>query len=196
MSLRHALLAMLTAEPITGYDAAKRFEASVGHVWHAPDSQIYPELRRMEKDGLVVGEQVRWGPRSTKTQYSITDEGVAALREWMNSSLDYQPVRDPVHMQAAYYEWADPDRARDHLRRHIAHYREQVDRWTAMRESIVDATHPSIAKRLEKFPAEDHERIIAYKAFAYEGLIDRGLSEIAWAEKGLDLIDKLSPDAG
>ncbi|GAB93620.1 PadR family transcriptional regulator [Gordonia rhizosphera] len=196
MSLRHALLAMLTAEPITGYDAAKRFEASVGHVWHAPDSQIYPELRRMEKDGLVVGEQVRWGPRSTKTQYSITDEGLHALREWMNSSLDYQPIRDPVHMQAAYYEWADPERARDHLRRHIAHYQEQVDRWTVMRESIIDATHPSIAKRLEKFPAEDHERIIAYKAFAYEGLIDRGLSEIAWAEKGLDLIDKLSPDGG
>ncbi|MEP9395669.1 PadR family transcriptional regulator [Gordonia sp. VNK1] len=191
MSLRHALLAMLTAGPSTGYDAAKRFEASVGHVWHAPDSQIYPELRRMEKDGLIVGEQVRWGPRSTKTQYSITEEGENALREWENASLDYQPVRDPVHMQAAYYEWADPDRARDHLRRHIAHYREQVELWTSIRTSIVEATQPNIAKRVAKFPAEDHERIIAYKAFAYEGLIDRGMSEINWAEKGLELIDKL-----
>ncbi|MFW0793481.1 PadR family transcriptional regulator [Gordonia sp. CPCC 205515] len=194
MSLRHALLAMLTAEPMTGYDAAKRFEASVGHVWHAPDSQIYPELRKMEKDGLIAGEQVRWGPRSTKTRYSITDDGIGALRDWMNTTLEYQPVRDPVHLQAAYYEWADPECARDHLRRHIDYHQQQVDQWVAMRETILATTHPNIAKRLEKYPAADHEKIVAYKAFTYEGLIDKSRAEIAWARRGLDLVDSLNPD--
>lgn len=94
MSLRYALLALLTAGPLTGYDAAKRFNGSVGHVWHAPDSQIYPELRRMQKDGLIEGQQVRWGPRSTKTQYEITDGGLAAFRTWMNTPLDHAPERD------------------------------------------------------------------------------------------------------
>ena len=50
MSLRYALLALLTVEPMTGYDLSKRFESSVAYVWHAPDSQIYPELRRMERN--------------------------------------------------------------------------------------------------------------------------------------------------
>ncbi|EDV5156957.1 PadR family transcriptional regulator, partial [Salmonella enterica subsp. enterica] len=58
MSLRYALLALLTARPMTGYDLAKSFHVSVGHVWHAPDSQIYPELKRMLADGLVEGESV------------------------------------------------------------------------------------------------------------------------------------------
>ena len=48
MSLRYALLAVLTAQPMTGYDLARTFHASVGHVWNAPNSQIYPELHRME----------------------------------------------------------------------------------------------------------------------------------------------------
>jgi DNA-binding PadR family transcriptional regulator len=193
MSLRYALLALLTAEPLTGYDAAKRFSGSVGHVWHAPDSQIYPELLRMEKDGLVEGEQVRWGPNSTKKRYRITDAGIDALRKWMSTPLDYAPGRDAPHMRAAYLEWTDPDRARDQMRRHIAHYREQVDQWKVTRAAILDHSNPTIAKRLEKYPAEEHERIIAYKAFAYDGLIGRAEAEIAWAEQGLELIDKLSP---
>ncbi len=193
MSLRYALLALLTAEPLTGYDAAKRFSGSVGHVWHAPDSQIYPELRRMEAEGLVDGEQVRWGPRSTKTRYRITDDGIHALRKWMDTPLDYAPLRDAPHMQAAYFEWADPDSAREHLHRHIAHYTEQLAQWVAQRQAILDASSPTISRRLARYPEADHERIVAYKAFAYDGLIMRAEAEITWARKGLELIDRLSP---
>ncbi|AWZ22908.1 hypothetical protein CEJ39_00800 [Rhodococcus pyridinivorans] len=53
--------------------------------------------RRMEHEGLVEGEQVRWGPNSTKTRYSITGEGIRAFREWMSTPLDYAPVRDAAH---------------------------------------------------------------------------------------------------
>ncbi|PKV76918.1 PadR family transcriptional regulator [Nocardia fluminea] len=196
MSLRYALLALLTAEPLTGYDVAKHFSASVGHVWHAPDSQIYPELRRMEKDGLLAGEDVRWGPNSTKKRYRITDAGIDALREWMNTPLDYAPGRDAPHMQAAYLEWAEPERAREHMRRHISYHRDQVEQWTATRAAILDRSNATIAKRLQCYPEADHERIIAYKAFAYDGLIARAEAEITWAEQGLELIDKISPSLG
>ena len=193
MSLRFALLALLTAGPLTGYDAAKRFGGSVGHVWHAPDSQIYPELKRMVGAGLIVGEQVRWGPRSTKTQYSITDEGLTAFQQWMNSPIEHAPERDAHHMQAAYFEWADPDAARDHLRRHVDYYRKQVELLTDVRNGILERSDPTIRRRLERYPKAEHERIVAYKAFTYEGMIERSRAEMAWAERGLDLIDRLSP---
>ncbi len=114
---------------------------------------------------------MRWGPKSTKTRYSITDSGVLAFREWMDSPLDYAPVRDAAHMRAAYFEWADPDSARDCLRRHIDHYADQIACWTVVRAAIVDATNATIAVRLRKYPAEEHERIVAFKAFAYDGLM-------------------------
>ena len=192
MSLRYALLALLTAGPLTGYDAAKRFGGSVGHVWHAPDSQIYPELRRMQKDGLIEGEQVRWGPRSTKTQYRITDDGIAAFRTWMNTPLDHAPERDAHHMQAAYFEWADPDRARAILHRHIEYYTTQVELLTAVRDGIKAGTDPAIVRRLDHYPQHEHARIIAYKAYTYDGMIARSRSEIDWANKGLVLLDELS----
>ena len=45
---------------MAGYDVVKQFSASVGHVWHAPDSQIYPELRRMHSEGLLSSRPVPW----------------------------------------------------------------------------------------------------------------------------------------
>ena len=191
MSLRYALLALLTAQPLTGYDAAKHFRSTVGHIWHAPDSQIYPELRRMADEGLVKTQEVPWGPNSTKTQYAVTKKGTTAFRAWMNTPLEYGPVRDQAYMQAGYFEWADEEQVRVQLRNHIAYYEEQVQLWTAVRATIVDGSAPLIAARLEAAPPDEHERIIAFKAFAYDGLIRRGKGEIAWARSGLKLLERL-----
>lgn len=52
-------------------------------------------------------------------------------------------------------------------------------------------THPTLAHRLEKFPAPEHERSVRYKVFAYDGLIDQAGAEVAWAMRGLALVDEL-----
>lgn len=199
MSLRYALLALLTAQPMTGYDLAKAFHGSVGHVWHAPDSQIYPELKRMVADGLLRDEPVPWGAATTKTQYTITDEGVDDLRRWMEQPVAYGADRDPAILRAAYFEWADPDAARARLREHIAHYRVRRGLWRAQLEAIRGRTHPIVARRLETDTRHDPEAIVAFKVFAYEGFVARADQEIAWAERGLALVDALqgrAADAG
>lgn len=194
MSLRYALLALLTAQPMTGYDLAKAFHSSVGHVWHAPDSQIYPELRRMQADSLVDGIPVPWGTNATKTEYRITDTGIAAFREWMATPLAYARERDPAHLKAAYFEWAEPDAARTQLRAHIVHFTEQRDQWREQLNTIRDRTHPILARRLEANPESEWPRITAYKLLSYEGLIDQADREIAWAQRGLRLVDELEDE--
>ena len=104
MSLRYALLALLRVGPQSGYDLQKQFSLSVGHVWHAPDSQIYPELRKMESEGLIEGEDQLRGERGTRRLYHMTSAGDEALLSWMESPLDYQRVRDPAHLRASYLE--------------------------------------------------------------------------------------------
>jgi PadR family transcriptional regulator AphA len=190
VSLRYALLALLTARPMTGYDLAKSFHSSVGHVWHAPDSQIYPELRRMEAEGLLAGESTARGTRS-KTEYAITPDGVAAFRAWMAEPLRYAPERDPAHLRAAYFEWTDGEHAAAHLRAHRAHFLAMREQWQGQLDSILDRTHPIVSHRLTVFAEGDWERIVAFKAFAYEGLVARADQEIGWAEKGLRLVERL-----
>lgn len=191
MSLRNALLAMLTSQPMTGYDVYKNFQTSVGYVWHAPDSQIYPELRRMEQDGLIRGETVPWGRRGTKKRYAITEAGVESFREWLNTPPEYQRERDPVRLRAAYLEWAEPGACADFFRGHIAYHSSRIEDWQDMIRTLRDHSNPTLAKRLEGKSDEEAERITAYKVFAYEGMIARAEAEIAWAEKGLGLVQEL-----
>lgn len=191
MSLRHALLALLTSEPMTGYDLVKSFRASASLVWHAPDSQIYPELRKMQSEGLILGTAVPRGEHATKKQYSITEAGLSAFRDWMNTTLEYSRERDPAHLKAAYFEWATPEAARGQLLAHIDHYRARAEVWRRMAAALADHSDPTLAKRLKTFP-ESWEAIIEYKIFAYEGLVAQAEQQIVWAQRGLDLVERLS----
>jgi len=191
MSLRYALLAILRVGPLSGYDLQKQFSQSVGHVWHAPDSQIYPELRKMEADGLIEGEEQVRGARGKRRVYHVTPQGDAAYHAWMATPLDYQRVRDPAHLRAAYLENTTPDAARDFLRRHISYWESELEQFEGELNHIEHLTNPMLVRRLEVTPEPEHERTLAYKRFAYEGLAERARGEIEWAKRGLKLVDSL-----
>ena len=93
-TLGHALLGLLARRPSTGYELARRMDRPVGWFWSARHSQIYPELARLETAGLVDHTDVPGaGPRQSK-RYAVTAAGLDALREWVASDLEPQPVRD------------------------------------------------------------------------------------------------------
>jgi DNA-binding PadR family transcriptional regulator len=129
MSLRHALLALLDAGPMTGYELAKQFDVSVAYVWHAPHSQIYPELRRMEAAGLIEAESLPRGEHGTKRPYSLTEAGAEELVRWVTDVASAPPVRDPSYLKATYYEYGSFDQARQHFREHRDHHRAAMEHW-------------------------------------------------------------------
>lgn len=196
MSLRYALLALVRVGPQSGYDLQKQFAVSVGHVWHAPDSQIYPELRKMEAEGLVRGEEQARGERGTRRMYHITPEGDAAFLAWMAAPLDYQRVRDPAHLRAAYLEAGTPADARAFLRAHIAQWESELEQWEGELARIDAVDNPMLLRRLAVTAEQDRERTIAYKRFAYEGLVERAQGEISWAQRGLALVERLEGAEG
>ena len=70
--LRHGLLDLLAGEPMSGYDLARFFGASMGNVWPAQHSQIYPELAKLVAEGLIA--QTGEGARGRKV-YETTPAG-------------------------------------------------------------------------------------------------------------------------
>jgi len=193
MSLRYALLALLRVGPLSGYDLQKQFSQSVGHVWHAPDSQIYPELRKMEAEGLIEAEEQTRGERGIRRVYHVTPDGERSYLDWMESPLDYQRVRDPAHLRAAYLETTTPEAARRFLHQHIEQWQAELAVWEAEIVLIDTVGTEMLLRRLAVTPEADRERTIAYKRFAYEGLVERARGEIDWARRGLELVDRLDP---
>ena len=57
MSLKHAILGLLTVTPMTGYDLKHRaFDVAIAHFWKADQSQIYRTLNRLSEAGWVQSE--------------------------------------------------------------------------------------------------------------------------------------------
>ena len=99
MSVRHALLALLSEGPKYGLQLREEFEANTGQVWPLNAGQVYTTLQRLERDGLVaaLGDEVVPGPQKG---YRITEAGSAELAEWLRVPPDLStPPREDLVMK-------------------------------------------------------------------------------------------------
>jgi DNA-binding PadR family transcriptional regulator len=84
MSIRHGLLALLSAGPRYGYQLRAEFEAATGSSWPLNIGQVYTTLARAERDGLAeVAETDAQG----RVMYQITDAGRVALAGWFGGPV-------------------------------------------------------------------------------------------------------------
>lgn len=196
MSLRHALLALLTAKPMNGYDLAKVFDRSVAYVWHAPHSQIYPELRRMEAEGLVAVESIRRGTKGTKRIYSITDGGREELRRWIETPAPIEMLHDSERLRAAYLEFGSYDAARRYYSAHRDHYELWERQWSLHADQLAAHDTALIRTRLAAPGTGDPGTVVAYKVHTYRGMAAQAHLEVEWAKEGLRMVDELEARAG
>ena len=77
MSVRHALLALLSEGPKYGLQLREEFEARTGEVWPLNVGQVYTTLQRLERDGLVESEGSDDGPQKV---FQITESGTSRAR--------------------------------------------------------------------------------------------------------------------
>jgi len=191
MSLRHALLAILAVEPLTGYDLTKYFDRSAANVWHAPHSQIYPELRKLESAGLVTAESEARGDHGVKRTYSITDAGLDVLVEWVEEATPPAPERDDFRLKATYLEFGSFANARRQFEAHLEYHEELRRRWDVHAQVLEQRVTALMRRRLEVMPEELHEALVAYKVHVYRGLAERARHEARWARQGIALVDAL-----
>lgn len=124
MSLRYGLLDLLAGEPMSGYDLARYFSVSMGHVWPAQHSQIYPELGKLVSEGLIT--QTGEGPRGRKV-YQTTPAGVEAIRGWLRAPERDYSVRYE-NLLRIFCLWALPaDEALASLARDRAEHARHLD---------------------------------------------------------------------
>src|SRR3954464_5400112 len=93
MSVRHALLALLTEGAKYGLQLRQEFEARTGEVWPLNVGQVYSTLQRLERDGLVKSDDAGDGPQR---RFQITEAGDHALHDWLRTPSDAAPPRDEL----------------------------------------------------------------------------------------------------
>jgi DNA-binding PadR family transcriptional regulator len=133
MSVRHALLALLSEGPKYGLQLREEFEARTGEVWPLNVGQVYTTLQRLERDALVESDGTAdEGPQKV---FRITAAGEEELAKWLRTPPDLSsPPRDELVIKvlvAARLPGVDVHEVIQAHRRYLVQLMQQ---WTRIKE--------------------------------------------------------------
>jgi PadR family transcriptional regulator AphA len=113
------ILGMLAARPRSGYEIKQLVDNTARFFWAASYGQIYPELKRLEKEGLISGSDSAQGKRQ-RTVFKLTAAGKRAAREWIARPPEVLEVRDEGLLEIFFAGSIEPARAPEIARERAA----------------------------------------------------------------------------
>jgi DNA-binding PadR family transcriptional regulator len=136
VSIRHALLALLSEGPRYGLQLRQEFEARTGEVWPLNVGQVYTTLQRLERDGLVESDGEEEG---SQKGFRITGAGQAELAAWLRTPPDLSsPPRDELVIKilvAVHLPHVDVHEVVQAHRRYLV---QLMQEWTRLKEYSAD----------------------------------------------------------
>jgi len=133
MSVRHALLGLLSEGPKYGHQLRQEFEERTGDVWPLNVGQVYTTLQRLERDGLVESEDS--GLEGPQKAFRITPAGEEELAEWLRTPPDLtSPPRDELVIKVLVALRMPGVDVREVLQLHRRYLVELMQQWTRLKE--------------------------------------------------------------
>jgi DNA-binding PadR family transcriptional regulator len=133
MSVRHALLALLSEGPKYGLQLREEFEAGTGEVWPLNAGQVYTTLQRLERDGLVESEQN--GDEGPQKGFRITAGGRQELDEWLHTPPDMaMPPRDELVIKVLLAVRVPGADVHEVIQAHRRYLVELMQQWTRIKD--------------------------------------------------------------
>ena len=129
MALGDAILACLTERPMSGYELAKTFDASIGFFWKADHQQIYRELSKLRDRGHIQGHEVVQSGKPNKLVYTLTTEGRTALRHWAAKPSSPPSIKDDLLVRLCALDSVDIEPLRADLMARLEHHRDRFARY-------------------------------------------------------------------
>ncbi len=136
MSVRYALLALLSEGPKYGHQLRQEFEARTGEVWPLNVGQVYTTLQRLERGGLVESDGDEEGPQKG---FRITEDGEAALAAWLHTPPDLSsPPRDELVIKILIAVQVRDVDVHEVLQTHRRYLVQLMQEWTRLKEHAGD----------------------------------------------------------
>ena len=133
MSVRHALLALLSEGPKYGLRLREEFEERTGEVWPLNIGQVYTTLQRLERDGLVESDGD--GQDSPQKRFRITAGGETELASWLRTPPDMSsPPRDELVIKVLVALRVPGTDVPEVIQAHRRYLVELMQQWTRIKE--------------------------------------------------------------
>ena len=178
-SVAKVILGFLSREDLSGYDIKLRVDDSTRFFWAASYGQIYPELKRLEEQGLIEGTDTPHGGRARRV-YRITAEGRAALATWIMDTGSTVELRHEGLLKVFFADAIDSPEDRVAVLEAMAQvHRLQVEELEAVAERKVSGELACTPETI----AEDHPGM---PAFVLRFGLDYHRWVVGWCEREIE----------
>ncbi len=132
MSVRHALLALLSEGPKNGLQLRDEFELRTGEVWPLNVGQVYTTLQRLERDGLIESDGE--GEAGPQKSFRLTTDGGSELQAWLRTPPDLSsPPRDELVIKVLVATQVPGMNVHHVIQTHRRHVVELMQEWTGIK---------------------------------------------------------------
>lgn len=173
---RYAILGMLSFSPKSGYEIGKAIQNSTNYFWSESDGQLYPILKQLTEEGLVVCVESEASPgKRAKKMYEMTEEGHAALLDWLRQKPGTFTVRNEFLLQLFFG--------------HELSWQENRDKMKSLQLQLQQelATYDAIEKQIKEKSAHPTYLLMS---LAYGQYVTQ--AEIAWCEEMIKQLEEKS----
>lgn len=185
MSVKFAMLSLLSDEPAHGYRLRQRFQEKIGDFWQLNGGQVYQTLTTLERDGWIEVFDPGLDLPATRAsresvQYQLTDEGRARLRSWLaEPATTPEPHRDETLVRLLILD----DAAEVETRRFIRHEQEIYSHYLAC-----------LCGKKRRLPAEITKATLAAR-LGIEAAISHARAHLEWLGYCIELLDQAGDNA-
>ncbi len=149
MSLSHAILGLLSIQPMSGYDLKHlAFDQTVAHFWRADQAQIYRTLDKMAGEGWVISELEIQEDRPNRKVYQITPGGKAELERWLGEEQALYTHREAFLVQLFFASSLPDEVILQHIEAQIAGHQARL---AAYHEIDMPVSPDAVMRRQQQF---------------------------------------------
>jgi DNA-binding PadR family transcriptional regulator len=128
-----SLLGFLHQSPMTGWELAQAVDNSIGQFWNVTRSQIYRELKTLDRLGLV--QMGKSGARERRP-YTISEAGRLAFSGWISREPGPELIRFPLLLTIFFGEHVEPSRLDRFLRIHRLEHERRLEQYRQFDEAL------------------------------------------------------------
>lgn len=169
-----AVLSQLALRPWTPYQLVQQRVRYFRYTRPLTESAIYREMKRLAAMGLAEGKTEHTGKRS-RTVYSISDLGLARLREWLDTPVAPLALEFEAMIRVFVAPVSTDDQLRAALEQTLTNAREMLEFGSRVRREFLDGQNP----------LQDQAYV---RALVVDFRINLFTMLAEWAERSLDAV--------
>jgi PadR family transcriptional regulator, regulatory protein AphA len=138
---KFAILGLLHSVPLSGYDIKKISDTSIGYFWQENYGHIYPVLKTMKNEGLVVPEKEESKGNPPRIVYTITEKGRQEFDKWMSTRTEPDKYRMELLLKVFFGEFSSKEQIVRHLENTISWLNESLKEYQEVHTHL-EKKHP------------------------------------------------------